>query len=166
MAFRALGIAISLLLSLVSLMHAGGSLPLECPDRDCLIQASRDCTPARWTKNLAEDSILAQLGYTVTGTGLDEIVGWDGDRCVFYMWANYQDVRLSAVAIQQRLAAGRTPEEIEQIRADYERQAKTQNEGICRFLPGDLTVLLEHLNEQFWSTSDYANGQCHGSMFD
>jgi hypothetical protein len=166
LALCALSMVFTLALAPVWGVHAKDPLPMECPDRACLIQASRDCIPAHWTMNLATDSILAQLGYDVTGTGGEEIVRREGDRCIFHIWADYQDVRLSAPAVQQRLAVGRTLEEIEQTLEDYTRQARTQNEGICRFLLPELTVYLEHLNEQYWSTSDYANADCHGTMFD
>jgi hypothetical protein len=101
LACRARGMVFTLMLAPVWFVHAHGPMPLKCPDRTCLIQASRDCTPARWIKNLADESILAQIGYEVIGTGLEEIVRREGDRCVYYMTADYQDVRLSDTAVQQ-----------------------------------------------------------------
>lgn len=156
--------------------------PIDCgTDFDCLIEASKNCSPATLTFTMP----LGIFGMIITTTTFYEIKGMEENKCVLYLRTEEQNIRFSDEMVQQMLTAGATQEQIRQQEQESNKIADELIEGldgICRFdSADDLASLLNKfkggtfsgevsckLREGEWkciSTGDWDVAECEGEMF-
>ncbi len=133
-------------------------------DIDCLINASKDCSPAQAILN----TTFNLFGLIQTTTSFLKIGGWEGDYCLLFVSYEDFDVRFDSQIIQQMQAANISEEEIEQAELEATQEVgmfKGAN-GTCHFAPEDLTNLLILWKAGNFSTDDWDKTQCQGEFFE
>lgn len=138
--------------------------PTNCgTNLDCLIEASKDCSPAKVTHITTVDL----FGMRQTTTSFLEIKGLETGKCIFYIRTENVDIEFSNELVQQMLSGGATQEEITQQEQEANAQADITEglDGTCKFNTDDLTAMLNRWKIDAFSTEDWAVAECEGEMF-
>jgi len=131
-------------------------------DFDCFIAASADCDES---KALHEVS-LEIFGMIATSVTYMELQGMESGRCVYYQRTESSSVEFSEELVQQMLDSGITQEEIEQQEeaANDSAQATVGTETTCRFMPSDLTDMLNRWKQGNFGSDDLTGTECEGGF--
>jgi hypothetical protein len=107
--------------------------PIDCGTSiDCLISASKTCSPAKAINTVTFDI----FGVKQTRTSFLEIKGKEAGKCIFYLRTEKIDLAFPPSIPQ---------EVINQQKAIYKKLEG--RDGTCKFNPGDLTAMLTRWKE-------------------
>jgi len=114
--------------------------PLNCGTFiDCLISASKTCSPAKTTNTVTVDI----FGVKQTTTSFLEIKGMEANKCIFYIKTEKIDLSFPP----------EMPSDV--INQQKELYKKLEGrDGTCKFAVNDLTAMLER-----WKRGDYSSGE-------
>jgi hypothetical protein len=139
--------------------------PLDCQtDLGCLAEASKECKPSKATTSTTEEF----MGALVTSTSYLEIKGEEAGKCMLYVRAEDESVKLGDSLVVAALAKGTSMEEIRNQEAEATKQAKLAVGlgGTCAFNTASLTSMLNRWKAGAHSTNDYAGADCNGAIFE
>jgi hypothetical protein len=109
------------------------NLNIDCGTSiDCLISASKTCSPAKATYDLT----LNLFGVTTTNTLLLEIKGKEADKCILY---------LRREKIESEFPSSVPQTIVDEQKAIYKKLEG--RDGTCKFNPDDLTAMLTRWKE-------------------
>lgn len=139
--------------------------PLDCgTDLSCLAEASKECKPSKATTSMTEEL----MGVLVTSTSSLEIKGEEAGKCMLYVEAEDESVKLGDGLVVAALAKGTSMEEIRSQEAEATKQARLAVGlgGTCAFSTASLTSMLNRWKAGAYSPNDYENADCRGSLFE
>jgi hypothetical protein len=139
--------------------------PLECgTDLGCLAEASKECKPSKATTSTTEEF----MGVLVTSTSYLEIKGEEAGKCMLYVKAEDESVKLGDSLVVAALAKGTSMEEIRNQEAEATGRARQAvgMGGTCAFSAAALTSMINRWKAGAYSTSDYAGADCSGAIFE
>jgi len=139
--------------------------PLECgTDLGCLAEASKECKPSKATTSTTEEF----MGVLVTSTSYLEIKGEEAGKCMLYVKAEDESVKLGDSLVVAALARGVSMEEIRSQEAEATGQARQAVGlgGTCAFSTAALTSMLSRWKAGAHSPSDYESADCNGAIFE
>ena len=113
---------------------------LDCQNNwNCFIQAAQNCTPAKFTKS----STIDIFGIKITGHGINEIIGAEGSKCLFYFKNEKTDLAFPPGVSQKIIDEQNT------------LQKKSDGkDGTCKFNIPDLVSVLKK-----WEGGNFSSGE-------
>lgn len=124
---------------------------LDCnSDIDCLIEASKDCTPAKMLYSVTTKI----FGVTQNTSSYFEIKGLESNKCIFYLRTENIDLEFPEDTSEDIIR--------EQQMLYDELEGR---DGICKFLKDDLTKLLDNWKVGNFSSEDFSSAECEGEYF-
>ena len=133
-------------------------------DEDCFFRAAEICRKA----NVTATKSLDLFGIVITATSYSEIRGGRKGFCTLYFRNEKTDIKFSEELVRKMKESGLTQQEIEQkeLKANKDADATEKTEGVCTFKTEHLVALLKKWKNGVFSSNDWKDGNCRGTMFD
>lgn len=135
----------------------------QCDSFGCMSVSAKNCESAGYAGSLSE----TDFGATLTLTNYYEIKGMDSGKCVLYLRVIKNTIEYSQDFIDQLLAAGLSPAEID---AQFEK-ANTELlrieglDGQCKFETSELSDMFASWEAGDLSSGIYDGVDCGGDFF-